>query len=315
MKTAHKKIGIIIVNWNGLKDTLACLRSLLRDRYPDKNIIVVDNKSSDNSPKIINKTFPEIEVIENKENLGYAKATNIGIRKALSQGSHYILILNNDVTITPGSLEKLVSRADSDKKIGIVSPKILDPKSRIDSLGVKINFDNGTFLSIARGKPGNIKIKNRKELEAVAGSCFFVKKEVIKKSGFIPEEYFFYFEETDFCLAARKSGFRIVLEPGAVVYHKGGASSNPQISPFSRYYFTRNLFIFMKKNAPKKKWIKFAITGTAKILFRIMLNLGGILIKGEAKRRITWVKAYLKGMIDFWQGKIDRADYSWLSVK
>jgi len=317
ISSVDKKIGIIIINWNGLNDTLECLKSLSEDQYQNKIIVVVDNKSSDNSPQIIKRKFSKVKIIKNQQNFGYAKATNIGIKKLFreSKDVDYVLILNNDVVIKPGSIKKLIAKAESSKKIGIVSPKILDPEDKIDSLGVKVNFNNGTFLSIARGKPANTIIpKNKRKLEAIAGSCFLVKKEVFEKSGFIPEEYFFYFEETDFCLQAKKSGYKIILEPKAVVCHKGGGSSNPEISTFSRYYFTRNMFIFMKKNAPKDKWRMFVVFGTSKIIWRIILNLGGILIKGKPKRRFLWAKAYLRGVIDFWRGTTDRADYDWLSV-
>ena len=308
-----KFVYITILNWNGADDTIECLNSLEEDHYPNRKTLVIDNASTDDSVEKIRRAFPGVEIIKNEKNEGFARGFNLGIKKCLERGADYILPLSNDVNISGDFLEPLVQRFLSDKKIGIVSPKILSPDGTINALGVHIDYRRGHFPAIGRGTE-NKAIKPQ-ELEAMAGSCFLVSKELFNKIGLIPEDYFFYFEETDLCLRTRRAGYKIYLEPKSVVCHKGGASSNPEVSSFSRYYFTRNNLIMMKKFAPKKHWKRFMLSNSLFISKKIISSTAGIVFKGDAPRRLSWTKAYFWGYIDFWRGKKGQAKYPWLTVK
>lgn len=313
MLKEKKLVYIAILNWNGANDTIECLSALKKDRYPNRKTLVIDNASSDDSVEKIRRSFPEVEILENEKNEGFARGFNLGIKKCLDREADYVLVLNNDVNTSGDFLEPLVQRFLSDKKIGIVSPKILSPDGTINALGVRVDYRRGNFPAIGRGAE-NKEIKPQ-ELEAMAGSCFLVSKELFGKIGLIPEDYFFYFEETDLCLRTRRAGYKIYLEPKSTVIHKGGASSNPEVSSFSRYYFTRNNLIMMKKFAPKKHWKRFMLANSLFVSKKIITSTAAIVFRGDAPRRLNWSKAYFWGYIDFWRGKKGRAKYPWLSVK
>src|SRR3989339_346256 len=117
-------VYILILNWNGKEDTLECLSSLKKIDYPNYKTIVIDNGSTDDSVKIINKKYPKIKIIENKKNLGYAEGNNVGIRYALKNKADYVLILNNDTIVDKKFLTELVKVGESNEKVGIVGPNV-----------------------------------------------------------------------------------------------------------------------------------------------------------------------------------------------
>lgn len=308
-------VSIIILNWNGSKLTTECISSLFNDHYKKKEIIVVDNGSTDDSVRIIKTRFPNIEIIENKKNYGYAKGNNIGIKKCLSRKSELILILNNDTIIKNNILLPLIKQIKNSKKIGIVCPKIFDLNNRINSFGARIDFDAGDCPGIGSGEKDSIKFSKRKFVDAAAGSCMLIRTEVFRKIGLIPEDYFLYYEETDFSLKARRAGFNIVVEPKASIIHRVGGSTNPNTSTLYRYYITRNRFLFMKRFAPTFKWWKFFIKNSLKNLYLIIKLLISTSSQNSAKTRNAWAKAYFFAYLDFIRNKIGRAQYPWLTTK
>jgi GT2 family glycosyltransferase len=118
------RVDIIVLNWNGLRDTLHCLQSLKRADYPAFRVLVVDNGSSDASSTSIRQRFPEVTLIENSENLGFTGGNNIGMRQALEEEADYVLLLNNDTEVAPDAVRLLVETAESDPRIGIAGPII-----------------------------------------------------------------------------------------------------------------------------------------------------------------------------------------------
>ena len=120
----YSKVTIILLNWNGKEDTIECLESLKHITYPNYEILLVDNGSTDGSVECFRERYPGMEIIENGENLGFAEGNNVGIRRAMDEGADYVLLLNNDTVVDPEFLGELVKVGESDPKIGIVGPKI-----------------------------------------------------------------------------------------------------------------------------------------------------------------------------------------------
>ena len=151
------KVAIIILNWNRKDDTLACLRSLDRVAYEEREILVVDNHSTDGSVDAFRENYPGIEIIENDKNLGYAAGNNVGIRRAMENAADVILLLNNDTEVEPGFLGAMVDVLESDAHIGAVGPKIyyfsepgvLWATGDMEGLGQR---DVGQFNSVSRGQ-------------------------------------------------------------------------------------------------------------------------------------------------------------------
>jgi len=249
-----KKVSIIILNWNK-KDLLAKCLNTLKEKtdYDNYRVVVVDNGSKDDSAEIVKKNFSWVELIENKENLGWSKGNNIGIKYALK--THYpemILLLNNDIeVIQRGWLKKLVEVC-SKNEVGIAGCKLLYPDGKIQNAGCKVDFKGIK----------NYKYEGFKEdvyLNAVFGACFLIKREVIEKIGLLDEFYSpFLLEETDYCFRAREIGYKIVYTPKVTLIHHESLSLNSMESAYVFHIRHRNRVRFMLIHYPIH-WLIMAI--------------------------------------------------------
>jgi len=295
----NPKVFIIILNWNGRDDTLECLKSLKNNDYPNYEVVIIDNGSKDK----FSISDSKIKVIYNKKNLGFSKGNNIGIKYALENNADYILLLNNDTIVSNNFLSKIVKVAESNNNYGIIGPKIYFPDSkRIWFAGGKINwlYNKGTMRGFNEIDHGQYNKPEIQETDYITCCCALIKKEVIEKIGLIPEEYFLYYEDTDWSLKAQKQGYRCVFVPSAIIWHKGSKSSIAESSSYI-YYHIRNGLILAKKYAPWyiKPFIYIDIAWRTKkqILKYIFIP----------KKRI-WAKYILLGIKDFYfnkKGKID----------
>lgn len=215
------KVSIIILNWNGEKYLRRCLESVINSSYPSKEILVVDNASSDDSITII-REFPEIRLIQNPTNLGFAQGNNLGYQHSTGD---YIYFLNNDTYVEPDFLEPLVKAFESDQDLGGVQSKIYLPNedNRLDNVGGYLTWTGFLYHYGFRKLDGS---KYQRELEIFsakgAGMCF--KREVIEKVGLFDEDFWAYFEETDFCWRVWLAGYKIKFMPESKIYHLLAAS-------------------------------------------------------------------------------------------
>ena len=248
--TKEPRVSIIILNWNGLDDTIECLESLKKITYNNYEVIVVDNASSGNDVSVLKKKFGKyISVIENDKNYGFAEGNNIAIRRVMKEGkSKYVLLLNNDTVVDPHFLDELVKTAECDPKIGIVGPKIYyyDEPDKIWLSGGKINLYLGKPNHYYKDYKETELITRNIELEHITGCAFLIKKELFEKIGIFDKMFFCYLEETDFCFRARKLGYRIFWVGESKIWHKISRSS---VGNMSVYYLARNRLIFMANNS------------------------------------------------------------------
>jgi GT2 family glycosyltransferase len=245
----NSKIFAVILNYNGYNDTLNCIKSLKKVDYSNLHIMVVDNASTDRSYDKIKNEFPEIPVIVTEFNMGYTGGMNTGARYAIENDAEYIFLTNNDMVYEADFLKKLVLRIESDKSIGIVSPKVLymhDTNIIYCAGGEFKSFRCGAvnmFKGLQAQKYGN----ESRQITSAEGSCLLIRKEVFEKAGFYNDKYFIYFEDIDFSDRVRKH-FKIFYEPTSKVYHKTGAGLTWQdYSPFYYYYYSRNRLIYFSK--------------------------------------------------------------------
>ena len=211
----YPKVSIIILNWNGLKYTIECLESLKKITYPNYEVIVVDNGSKGNDADVLEEKYKDyIKLIRNKENLGFAKGNNVAIRKVIEEGkSEYVLLLNNDTEIIQrGWLDKLVKISESEKNIGIVGCTLLFPSGRFQV--------GGTILKPPFHINISDKVKNVIEVDLVRGACFLIKKKVVDKIGLLDENFYpVLSEESDYCMRAKKAGFKVIYAPEVRIIH------------------------------------------------------------------------------------------------
>lgn len=246
-----KKVGIILVNYNGAKDTIECLNSLKNIYYSNKCIYIVDNNSNEKDVKFLenNINYSDVKIIKLKENIGFSGGNNIGIKEALADNCEVIGLLNNDTTVEVDFLNQLVEKLFSDERIGAVVPQIRDyyNKSIVTYGGGEINYLKGSVFieGINRYEDS---INNAERCVTFGhGCCLFMKSKVISKVGLLPEEYFLYFEDTDYSIQLTNSGYKILYCPESIIYHKESVSTKKGSDNF-QYYFTRNRFYFIKKN-------------------------------------------------------------------
>ena len=256
----YPKVSIIILNWNGLEDTIVCLESLKKITYPNYEVIVVDNGSVGNDARVLKERFADyIYLIQNDKNYGFAGGNNVGMKYALANSQpDYILLLNNDTVVDSMFLTEMVKVAEADPSIGITGAKIYfyaEP-ARLQSVWGKVNLWTGEPVQTPRVIADRLQRKETDKgqydsprvADRVSGCCFLVKRSVVDNIGLLDEGYFCYWEETDYCFRARKAGYKTVYVPQAKIWHKLGRSVN-KTSGLSRYYMARNRFRFMKKHA------------------------------------------------------------------
>ncbi|MFA6715565.1 MAG: glycosyltransferase family 2 protein [Victivallales bacterium] len=247
------RLGIVILNWNGMRDTLACLESLrkLKTKSGIQVILyLVDNASEECSPKIFEERYPEIKLIVNDANLGYAEGNNVGIREAVRAGCRYVILLNNDTEVALGFVNEMVETAESDNAIGIVTPKLLfwsHPK-KVQYAGGKLNLSTGKNVIIGYGEEDNGQYDQRWETGFCTGTSILLRIDMLKKTGLLAEEYFAYHEDSEMCLRALKAGYKLFYTGKTFVLHKGSRALGGYMNPISFYYSTRNLFFLVKKH-------------------------------------------------------------------
>lgn len=260
------RIVTIVLNTNRRDDTLEALTSLRRSTYPNHQVIVLDNASTDGSVEAICEAFPEVELIRLGQNRGYAGNNNVGIQAALEQGADWVFLLNEDAVVAPDALEALVACAEARPDVGIAGPIVYhssDP-TRIQSAGGMLG-SNWLPVHIGQNEPDRGQYAGQREVEWVSGCAILVRRQVIEQIGMLDEKFFYYWEETDWCMRARRAGWRILYLPQAKVWHKG-VQPDYRPSPNVTYYCTRNWFLLLNKHhAPIGVWA-FVVLWTVKAL-------------------------------------------------
>ena len=296
------KVFIIIINWNGKKDTLECLESIKNNDYPNYEVVIIDNGSKER----FQVSDSKIKVIYNKENLGFSGGNNVGIKYALKNKAGYILLLNNDTIVSNNFLSKIIKIAERDNKIGMIGPKIYFPNSKkIWFAGGKINwlYNKGIMRGYDEIDNGQYDKPETQKTDYITGCCLLIKRDVVEKISLMPEEYFLYYEDTDWSLRARQIGYKCIFVPSAIIWHKGSKSSIAE-SPSYIYYHIRNGLILAKKYAPW--YIKPFIH--LDIFWKIVKQL--IKISFFPKKR-TWAKYILLGIKDFYFNKKGKINENW----
>jgi GT2 family glycosyltransferase len=339
----NPKVSVIILNWNNWKDTIECLESLFQIRYPNYEIVVVDNGSSDNSidkikeyakGNIVVKSkfvdfdqknkpikWREIErnvveadrgtkqnglacsppnckltIIKNEKNYGFAEGNNIGMKFALKTlNPDYVLLLNNDTVIANKNfLERILETAESNRKIGIIGPKIVyySDTEKVWAAGGAINFFTGSIRNTGQGKLSKY-FTGIKKVDYVSGCCMLIKREVLEKIGFLNSIYFFYFEDTDFCMRAHNRHYNLIINCDILLIHKSGASM-VYSNNLNHYFSTRNILFFVTKYANWYHFVFFIPIFSIKQFFFPMLFS---LIKGNFDKCVK----ILNGIYDFFK--------------
>lgn len=287
-------VDVIILNFNQEADTSECILSLKRMNYKNYRIILVDNGSSDGSGFHIKERFKDIEFLKSEENLGFAGGCNLGIKRSLETGlANYLLLLNNDTIVSENLLGSLLEVAQQDEWIGIIGAVnfYYSSPDKIHMAGHRFLW----WLGI-QGRVLNVNAKF-KELQSVSACCMLIKKIVLEKIGLLDERFFIYYEDSDFCLRARRAGFKVAVAKEAKVWHKITKIFGSK-TPQEYYIYTRNQPLFMLKNCPILFLPNYFVVYFTKVFIRIIYFF--ITSRRDISRRI------FEGFLDFVKGNFGK---------
>jgi len=232
-------------------------------------------------------------LIKSDKNYGFAEGNNIGIRFALNHlDPDYVLLLNNDTFVEKNFLESLVETAETDKNIGIVGPKVCyyHKPEVINSAGVVMNWSSGIGTNLGIDEVDEGQFNETSDFDALIGVCLLIRTSVFEKIGYLDQKFFLLLEETDFCIRAKNSNFRVIFHPKSKVYHKEGFSG--KLNPSSLYFISRNRLFLIKKHQPMKKIL---IYGT-RICLRSFLDSVFYMVKGEVGSSKAVITGLLHGL-------------------
>jgi GT2 family glycosyltransferase len=267
-----KKVSIIIVNWNGKDDTLKCLATIkkMKPKGITLETIVVDNGSTNDSVSVIKKQHPWVRLIETGKNLGFTGGNNVGMEVAMKDGADFLWLLNNDTLVTSDAWRLIEAFDVSD--VGIAGSKIYfapgyeyhkdrySPKERgrvFWYAGGLVDWANMYASHKGVDEVDYGQYDTMEETPYVTGCSFMIARDVVSQIGVLDDRYYLYLEDLDYCLRAKRAGFRLMYNPASVIWHVNAGSSGGAGNPLHEYYMTRNRLYVGLKYAPLRT--KFAL--------------------------------------------------------
>ena len=278
-------VYIITLNWNRCADTLAFLESCAQQTYPNLRTLVVDNGSTDSSVETISMQFPQVAQIVNGRNLGFAAGANVGLRHALAHDADYVFLANNDTTLDTDALAVLVAAAQA-HDAAIASPAIFyaSAPERVWWLGAR---RRPWLLEVAPlDAPGSEPFT----VDFVTGCGMLISRRCLETVGMFDEQFFMYYEDSDYCLRVQQASLRTLVVPRARMWHKVATSSGGSDSPSERYHMASSSVRFFRKHAHGRQWpaiVPYRAGSAARTLWRLVSN-----------RRWAAAWAYMRGLWD-----------------
>lgn len=287
------KVAVVILNWNGEKFLQQFLPGVIKYSSADASIVVADNASTDLSISWVSSNFPDVEILVNDKNEGFAKGYNLALKKVEAE---YYVLLNSDVEVTENWILPLLNHMESNPEVAVCQPKILDYKNKhaFEYAGAAGGYIDRYGYPFCRGRLFTTLEKDEGQYDDVqsvfwaTGACMMVRSDVFHQLGGFDERFFAHMEEIDFCWRAQKLGKRINYVPGSIVFHVGGGTLASN-SPFKTYLNIRNNLVMLYKNLP------------AKVLHRIIFSrllLDGVaalkfMLDGGVKNFYAVIKAHI----------------------
>ena len=289
---AKPLVSIITINYNTTYLTVDMLRSIGYLTYPHIEVIVVDNASRESPIEELQKAYPDVRIILSKENLGFAGGNNLGIKAATGD---FLFFVNNDTVLTPNILEGLVEIFDTYPDAGAVSPKFhyYQFPGTIEFAGYEeVNIFSGRNVMVGCKKKDYGQYDKPGVTHYAHGGGMMVPASVISEVGLMPEVYFLYYEEFDWCEQIKRKGYQIYYQPKSLIYHKESMTVGKH-STLKTFYLNRNRILFMRRNVKGWPLLVFTVYFT---LFTVPKNTLMFLYNHESNH----LKAFWKGLAWNW---------------
>lgn len=282
-------VSFIAVNYNATGDTIEFLESAKKITYPNIEIILVDNASKENPEAIIRKQFPEITFIRSEKNLGFAGGNNLGIAAAKGE---YLFFLNNDTLLFPDFLEPIISFMQANPQVGMASPKVLYPDGKTiqyaGAIGISPYTGRGKRLGLFEEDKGQYDKCYKTDLGH--GAALIIPRQIIDKVGPMPELFFLYYEEHDWCEQVKRAGYTMYYLGNSKILHKESVSTGGDESPLKVYYLTRNRILFMRRNFS-------GIPYFAGLLFFLLISVPKNTLKYLVKGKTKLLSSFYRGIV------------------
>lgn len=293
-------VSIISISFDHPDVTCQMLESLRHITYKNIEVIIVDNCSPNDEPDIIKEKYPEVKLVKLSKNIGFAGANNIGIKMATGK---YILLLNNDTEVTPGFLEPLVTKFEQNPDIGIASPKIrfyYQPDTLQFSIISPVNIYTARTRAFGYGVKDTGQFENDSLTAFAHGAAMMAPLNLVREIGLMPDMYFLYYEELDWCERFKERGYKIYYIHNSLVYHKESISTGKK-SPLKTYYMNRARILFTRRNVrPPKLYLSLLY----QLLVAIPKNALMYLLKAEWGLFMAYVKAVNWNIMTFGNKKM-----------
>lgn len=291
------RLVVVTLNWNGARDTLACIESVERDRSEGVEMIVVDNGSREEDRARVEGAVAErawATLLRNRENLGFAGGCNVGIRVALERGARYVMLLNNDATLEPGALSALLAHMEESPRTGLASPLVTDVSGeRVWAAGGERASREVVCRLGHAGRPVSDVPTAPFEAWALIGCAVVVRRDVFEQVGLFDESYFAYVEDVDLSRRASAAGWRLEVVPEARVRHAVSASSGGGYTPLRSYLLGRGTALFVRRRASLGQRVGFALAAPAGLVAALAREGA----RGNAASVLAKARGYVDGLL------------------
>ncbi len=287
------RVAIVILHFDQREALIACVESCGKIDYERREVTVVENGPL-NGPgwQEAMKAAGRVRVLQSPVNLGYAAGNNLGIRDACARGADYVLLLNDDTVVASDFLGILVEVGEMSQDVGALGPAIfrLDEPTRLCFAGAEFDRLEGDVRDLAdEGWPASAGPAIR-DTDYVTGCCILMKRGAIERVGLLDEQFFLYWEDTDWCLRVKARGLRNIVVPAARVWHRVSASSGGFGSPLRVYHKTRSHLFFARRHAPD---------ALPKLHRRFVRDVAWLVVKSTGPDRLKVARAILAAMRDY----------------
>lgn len=271
---------MVVLNWNGWRDTLDCLASLEKSTYGDHEVVVVDNGSTDDSVARIREAYPEVVLLETGANRGFSHGNNAGIRHALTEDADHVWLLNNDTVVDPDALAALVDATDA--SVGAVGSVLYSSPER-DEIQVYGGGWVRPWIGVSRAL---LSPEEEAKLQFVIGASLLIRREALEGVGLLDDGFFMYWEDADYGFRLREAGWKLTIASESRVWHKGSAVPSEK-NPLHETYFNAGAVRFFRKHQRMS-------------FVPILVGVGGRLVKRVLRRDWGRARAVWQGALAAW---------------
>jgi GT2 family glycosyltransferase/glycosyltransferase involved in cell wall biosynthesis len=304
LRTPRRRLAAVVLNYRTADDTFLAVRSLLLSSHPPDDLIVVDNDATDDCRIALKSIGDRVSFIASGINRGFSGGMNLGIREALARGAERVLLVNSDVILPHDALETLNSELDRHRTAGIAGPVVLarHAPDSVATMGMDYSKTTGRMRHRSVGDRFAGTSSGADTVDGVSGCVMLVRREVFTAIGLLDEDYFFGFEDLDFCLRARASGFATILARNSAVLHEGGKSIGAG-SPRRLYFGARNQLLVARRTDRARGRLQSA----ARAGFIVALNLAHA-VRSRGATLPARIAAVGRGSLDYWRGRFGPGD-------